>query len=103
MQELTTFNLHLTAINKTPTLSLGSSSSEGGRTKVDATPWMYPAYKLFQASSSLVNFEVAAWMYPAYKLFQASSSLVNFEVVAMLSWVIEEWNNADFRFLALPA
>ena len=80
MQELTAFNLHLTAINKTPTLSLGSSSSEGGRTKVDATPWMYPAYKLFQASFSLVNFEV----------------------VAMLSWVIEEWNNVDFRFLALP-
>jgi hypothetical protein len=49
-----------------------------------------------------VNFEVAAWMYPAYKLFQASSSLVNFEVVAMLSWVIEEWNKADFRFPALP-
>ena len=21
----------------------------------------------------------------------------------MLSWVIEEWNNADFRFLAFPA
>ena len=28
---------------------------------------------------------------------------VNFWVATMLSWVIEEWNEADFRFLDLPA
>ena len=38
----------------------------------------------------------------AYKLLQASSSHVNFGVATMLSWVIEELNNVDFRFLALP-
>ena len=28
---------------------------------------------------------------------------MNFEVATILSWVIEEWNEADFRFLDLPA
>ena len=53
---LMAFILYLTTVNNNRTLSLCSSSSEGERTKVDATPWMYPAYKLFQAFPRPVNF-----------------------------------------------
>jgi len=29
--------------------------------------------------------------------------LVNFCLATMQSWVIEQWNDSEFRFLALPA
>ena len=35
--------------------------------------------------------------------FKLLPNLVIFLVATMLSWVIEEWNDANFRFLALLA
>jgi hypothetical protein len=39
-------------------------------------------------------------MTSAYKLFQASAALVNFEVSTTLSWVIDLWNSMDSNPLA---
>ena len=72
----------LRTVNNTPTLSLCSSSSKEAKTKVDVTPLKKPAYKLFQVSPNPCE---------------------TFCVATILSWVIEKWNEADFRFLALPA
>ena len=43
------------------------------------------------------------FMKPAYKLFQASSKLCELLSGYHASWVIEEWNDAEFRVLVLPA
>ena len=43
------------------------------------------------------------FMKPAYKLFQVSSKLRELLSGYHASWVIEEWNDAEFRVLVLPA